>query len=71
METRSKKRTQKEESEVETDQEMEEIDRLIEHGYEVGEYEETDGSNVTEGQDEFIIRPHHTPFPLITDRVPV
>jgi len=71
MDTRSKRRTQKEESEVETDYEIEGLEPLEEHEYAIGGQEEVDDYNLTEGEDEFIVHPRPTPSPSITDSVPV
>jgi len=69
MDTRSKKRTQKEESEAETDDEIGGLDPVDEHKYAAGGHE--DSYNLTEVEDEFIVRPRLTPSPFITDSVPV
>jgi len=71
MNTRAVKRTQKEESEVDADDEVDELEQTEEHGYAVGGQDNSDTYLPTEGEDEFNVRPCPTPSPFTTDRVPV
>jgi len=67
MKTRAIWRTQKEESEVDTDDEIDELEQTEEHGYAVGGQKESDDYNLTDGEDEFNVRPRPTPSPFTTD----